>query len=118
MTVSYARPGALVHYVANPSEGAQMPGCHVLEKLDPSSLSSARSGALHPHFAVENRGQISRSHIALKLFFKSQAPSVMKKVHIGLDTDCGTSISVKAGGVNIWCTNFPINQEPPQNSRH
>jgi hypothetical protein len=66
----------LVHYVANPSEGAQMPGCHVLAELP-----SARSGTLHPHFAVENRDQISRSYITLKLFFKSQAPFVMKKLH-------------------------------------
>jgi len=72
-----------------------MPGCHVIAELGPSSLTSARSGTLHSHFAVGNRVQISRSQITLKLFFKSQAPSVMKKVHKGLDTDCGTPISVK-----------------------
>jgi len=83
-----------------------MPGCHVIAELDPSSLTSAQSGTLHPHFAVGNRGQISRSHITLKLFFKSQAPSEMKKVHKGLDIDCGTSISVKVGGGLIYGANI------------
>ena len=64
-----------------------MPRCHVLEELGLSSLTSARRGTLHPHFAVENRGKISWSHITLKLSFKSQTPSVMMTAHKGLDTE-------------------------------
>jgi hypothetical protein len=40
----------------NPSQGAQIRGCHILEKLDASSVASTGTGILQPHPTFENRG--------------------------------------------------------------